>query len=63
MSHLLAGVDAASLRTDVPDFRPGDNVKVHVNIIEGTRSRVLSSRASSSAARATAFVRPSRFAR
>jgi len=33
-------VDAASLRTDVPDFRPGDNVKVHVNIIEGTRSRV-----------------------
>jgi large subunit ribosomal protein L19 len=40
MSHLLDGVDAASLRTDVPDFRPGDNVKVHVNIIEGTRSRV-----------------------
>jgi large subunit ribosomal protein L19 len=40
MSHLLAGVDAASLRTDVPDFRPGDNVKVHVNIIEGTRSRI-----------------------
>jgi len=40
MSHLLAGVDAASLRTDVPDFRPGDNVKVHVNIIEGTRARV-----------------------
>ena len=40
MSHLLSGVDAASLRIDVPDFRPGDNVKVHVNIIEGTRSRV-----------------------
>ena len=40
MSHLLSRVDAASLRTDVPDFRPGDNVKVHVNIIEGTRSRV-----------------------
>ena len=40
MSHLLSGVDAASLRTDVPDFRPGDNVKVHVNIIEGTRSRI-----------------------
>jgi large subunit ribosomal protein L19 len=33
-------IDAASLRTDVPDFRVGDNVKVHVNIIEGTRSRV-----------------------
>jgi large subunit ribosomal protein L19 len=40
MSHLLSEVDAASLRTDVPDFRPGDNVKVHVNIIEGTRSRI-----------------------
>jgi large subunit ribosomal protein L19 len=40
MSHLLSGVDAASLRTDVPDFRPGDNVKVHVNIIEGTRARI-----------------------
>jgi large subunit ribosomal protein L19 len=33
-------IDAASLRTDVPNFRVGDNVKVHVNIIEGTRSRV-----------------------
>jgi large subunit ribosomal protein L19 len=40
MSHLLSEVDSASLRTDVPDFRPGDNVKVHVNIIEGTRSRI-----------------------
>ena len=40
MSHLLSEVDAASLRSDVPDFRPGDNVKVHVNIIEGTRSRI-----------------------
>lgn len=33
-------VDAASLRSDIPDFRPGDTVKVHVNIIEGNRSRV-----------------------
>ena len=33
-------VDAASLRSDIPDFRPGDNVKVHVNIVEGNRSRV-----------------------
>jgi large subunit ribosomal protein L19 len=40
MSQLLDAVDAASLRTDVPDFRPGDTVRVHVNIIEGTRSRV-----------------------
>ena len=33
-------VDAPSLRTDIPVFGPGDTVKVHVNIIEGTRSRV-----------------------
>ena len=33
-------VDAASLRDDIPEFRPGDTVKVHVNIIEGTRSRI-----------------------
>ena len=40
MSQLLDAVDAASLRTDIPDFRPGDTVRVHVNIVEGTRSRV-----------------------
>jgi len=33
-------VDAASLRSDIPDFRSCDTVKVHVNIIEGTRSRI-----------------------
>ena len=38
--HILDHVDAASLRSDVPDFRPGDTVKVHVNIIEGTRARI-----------------------
>jgi large subunit ribosomal protein L19 len=40
MSHILDSLDAASLRSDVPDFRAGDTVRVHVNIIEGTRSRV-----------------------
>ena len=29
-----------SLRSDVPDFRPGDTLKVHVRVVEGTRSRV-----------------------
>lgn len=38
--HILDHVDAASLKSDIPDFRPGDTVKVHVNIIEGTRSRI-----------------------
>ena len=36
----LDHVDAASLKSDIPDFRPGDTVKVHVNIIEGSRSRI-----------------------
>ncbi len=38
--HTLASLDAASLRTDVPDFRAGDTLKVHVRVIEGNRSRV-----------------------
>jgi len=38
--HILDSVDKASLKTDGPDFRVGDTVKVHVNIIEGSRSRI-----------------------
>ena len=38
--HILDSVDAASLRTDVPVFRAGDTLKVHVNIIEGKNSRI-----------------------
>jgi large subunit ribosomal protein L19 len=38
--HTLDALDAASLRTDVPDFRPGDTLKVHVRVVEGNRSRV-----------------------
>ncbi|MFJ3956900.1 50S ribosomal protein L19 [Arthrobacter sp. NPDC090010] len=38
--NILDSIDAASLRNDVPDFRPGDTLKVHVNIIEGKNSRV-----------------------
>jgi large subunit ribosomal protein L19 len=38
--HILDQVDAASLKSDIPDFRPGDTVKVHVNIVEGNRSRI-----------------------
>jgi len=33
-------IDKASMRTDLPDFRPGDTVKVHVKVVEGNRSRV-----------------------
>ena len=38
--NTLDSVDAASLRDDIPDFRPGDTLKVHVRVIEGTRSRI-----------------------
>jgi len=38
--QILDSVDAASLRSDIPAFGPGDNVKVHVNITEGNRSRI-----------------------
>jgi large subunit ribosomal protein L19 len=38
--NTLDTVDAESLRDDVPDFRPGDNLKVHVRVVEGSRSRV-----------------------
>jgi large subunit ribosomal protein L19 len=38
--HPLDSLDAVSVRTDIPDFRPGDTLKVHVRVVEGTRSRV-----------------------
>ncbi len=38
--HTLDNLDAASLRDDIPAFRAGDTVKVHVKVIEGTRSRI-----------------------
>ncbi len=41
----LDAVDAASLREDIPAFRAGDTVKVHVKVIEVTRSRIRFSRA------------------
>jgi large subunit ribosomal protein L19 len=33
-------VDRAHLRNDIPDFAPGDTVKVHVRVVEGNRQRV-----------------------
>ncbi len=36
----LDSVNAASLRDDIPEFRPGDTVKVHVKVVEGNRSRI-----------------------
>ena len=38
--NVLDAVDAASLRQDVPKFRAGDELKVHVRVIEGNKSRI-----------------------
>ena len=40
MSKIIDALDQASLRTDIPSFRPGDSVKVHVKVVEGNRSRL-----------------------
>jgi large subunit ribosomal protein L19 len=33
-------IDRDSLRDDIPQFRPGDTLKVHVRVVEGSRERV-----------------------
>jgi large subunit ribosomal protein L19 len=38
--HTLDSVDSGSLRGDLPDFRPGDTLKVHVRVVEGNKSRI-----------------------
>lgn len=37
---LIEAVTQSQLRTDLPSFRPGDTLRVHVRIIEGTRERI-----------------------
>ena len=38
--NILDALDAQSLRSDIPTFRAGDTLKVHVRVIEGSRERV-----------------------
>lgn len=38
--HTLDAVDAASLKSDIPEFRAGDTLKVHVKVVEGNKTRV-----------------------
>jgi large subunit ribosomal protein L19 len=38
--YKLQAVEASYLRTDVPEFRPGDTVKVHVRVVEGGKERI-----------------------
>lgn len=38
--QLIAAITSEYMKNDIPEFRPGDTVKVHVKIVEGTRERV-----------------------
>src|SRR3954454_8141726 len=40
MTHPIDAVGAAATRNDIPDFRAGDTLKVHVRVVEGNRSRI-----------------------
>ena len=40
MHTAIAELEQAQIRADVPDFRPGDTLKVHVRVVEGNRSRI-----------------------
>ncbi|HIW72283.1 MAG TPA: 50S ribosomal protein L19 [Candidatus Levilactobacillus faecigallinarum] len=39
-NNLIAKINQAQLRDDLPDFRAGDTVRVHAKIVEGTRERI-----------------------
>jgi len=61
--NTIEEIEAAQLRDDVPDFSPGDTVRVHVRVVEGNRERVqifegvVIARSGGSGARATFTVR------
>ncbi|RAY12479.1 50S ribosomal protein L19 [Actinomadura craniellae] len=40
MHTLIQEIEKAAMRSDIPDFRPGDTLKVHVRVTEGNRSRI-----------------------
>lgn len=39
-TNIIERIDREQMRYDMPDFRPGDSVKVHIRIIEGNKERV-----------------------
>ncbi|MBS3984584.1 MAG: 50S ribosomal protein L19 [Selenomonadales bacterium] len=38
--EVIKSIEMMQLRTDVPDFKPGDTVRVHVKVVEGNRERI-----------------------
>lgn len=37
---IIKSIEAEQFRDNIPEFRPGDTVKVHVKVVEGTRERI-----------------------
>ena len=40
MSNLIESINQSQLRSDIPEFRAGDTVKVHAKVVEGSRERI-----------------------
>ena len=40
MNPLIEAITKDQLRSDIPEFRPGDTVRVHAKVVEGTRERI-----------------------
>ena len=40
MNPLIEAITKEQLRSDIPNFRPGDTVRVHAKVVEGTRERI-----------------------
>jgi large subunit ribosomal protein L19 len=40
MSAVLEAIEKQQMRADIPDFRPGDTLNVHVKVVEGEKTRV-----------------------
>jgi large subunit ribosomal protein L19 len=40
MHTLIQEIEKAAMRADIPGFRPGDTLRVHVRVTEGSRSRI-----------------------
>ncbi|GAF66095.1 50S ribosomal protein L19 [Alkalihalobacillus trypoxylicola] len=40
MSNIIREITSEQLRTDLPSFRPGDTLVIHVKVVEGTRERI-----------------------
>ncbi|NLX18871.1 MAG: 50S ribosomal protein L19 [Desulfobulbus sp.] len=38
--NVIEKIDLEQMRSDIPEFRPGDTVKVHIRIIEGNKERI-----------------------